>query len=146
MGNFMLWGPLLALLGIATYTDLKWRIIPDNLALGGLTYYLLLRLFYADQPYVYYLLGILAGSGVLYIFAVIVPGAFGGGDIKLMAVVGAALGWELSIIFLILTLLGPCLYTTAYVSLSKMGRKGTIPLAPFILLAGIMILSLKLTL
>ncbi|WP_270620084.1 prepilin peptidase [Paenibacillus macerans] len=136
MGILMLWGPLLVLLGIATYTDLKWRIIPDKLVLAGLTYYLLLRLFYADQPYVYYLLGIVTGSGLLYVISLIVRGAFGGGDIKLMAVIGVALGVQLTLIFLIFMLAGAFLYSLIFIRRSK-GIK--IPLAPFFLMSSILI-------
>ncbi|WP_197260198.1 prepilin peptidase [Paenibacillus dendritiformis] len=134
MGNFMLWGPLFIILGIATYTDLKWRIIPDKLVLAGLIYFLLLRMFYADQSYIYYLLGIATGAGLLYIMALIVRESFGGGDIKLMAVVGVALGWQLAFIFLIFVLVGAFLYALLFIRRSK-GIK--MPLAPFFLVSAV---------
>ncbi|WP_373872233.1 prepilin peptidase [Paenibacillus macerans] len=124
------------LLGIVTYTDLKWRVIPDRLVLPGLIYFLVLRLYYTDQPYVYYLLGIVTGSGLLYVISLIVRGAFGGGDIKLMAVIGVALGVQLTLIFLIFMLAGAFLYSLIFIRRSK-GIK--IPLAPFFLMSSILI-------
>ncbi|MDM5277132.1 prepilin peptidase [Paenibacillus silvae] len=138
MSILLLWGPLLILLGIATYTDLKWRIIPDELIWVGSIYYLLLRLFYSDHPYVYYLFGFLVGAGVLYTFTVIVPGAFGGGDIKLLAVVGAAIGWQESIIFLMILLGTAGLFAIGKILISG-NRNTQVPLAPFFLISYILL-------
>lgn len=136
MKDLLFWGPMFILLGIVTYTDLKWRVIPDRLVLPGLIYFLVLRLYYTDQPYVYYLLGIVTGSGLLYVISLIVRGAFGGGDIKLMAVIGVALGVQLTLIFLIFMLAGAFLYSLIFIRRSK-GIK--IPLAPFFLMSSILI-------
>ncbi len=126
------------MLGIATYTDLRWRIIPDRLLMVGLAYFLVLRFLYADQPYYNYVIGIVAGANVLYLLALIRPGAFGGGDIKLMAVIGAALGWQGSLIFLWLVLGTVGLFVIYKLLLSRMflwkERRLEIPLAPFFLL------------
>lgn len=131
--------PLLVVLGIATYTDLKWRIIPNKLIGLGLTYFLLLRLFYTQHPYTSYLIGILVAAGPLYIMALVKKGAFGGGDIKVMAVVGAALGWHLAFASLVLMLTGAGIYACISYFI-KRTRKDTIPLAPFMLLSNILLL------
>lgn len=133
MNTVLIYIPLITLLGIATYTDLKSRIISDKLNMIGLSYFLILRLFYSDQSYIHYLLGIIVGAGLLYIFAILVPDSFGGGDIKLMAVVGVALGWQQVLLFLIIMLALAWLYA---IGLRWAGySKKTIPLAPFYLVA-----------
>jgi Flp pilus assembly protein protease CpaA len=137
MNTFLVFIPLIILLGIATYTDLQSRVIPDKLSIIGLSYFLILRLFYNDQSYVHYLLGVIIGAGLLYIFAVIIPNSFGGGDIKLMSVVGMALGWQLILLFLIIMLAFALLYA---LGLKWAGyTKKSIPLAPFCLAAMLML-------
>lgn len=140
MNTLLVYTPLIVLLGIATYTDLKSRVIPDKLSIIGLSYFLVLRLFYSDQPYVHYLLGVIVGAGLLYIFAVIIPNSFGGGDIKLMAVVGTALGWQLTLLFLVF-MIGFALLYALGLKWAGYERK-TLPLAPFCQLAALMLWTL----
>lgn len=137
MDWLFVWLPMLIMLGIATYTDFRWRIISDKLIMVGLSYFLLLRLLYANQPYINYLIGIVAGAGVLYVFALFRPGSFGGGDIKLLAVVGAALGWQGSLIFMWLVLGLAGLYAVYRMLLWK-ERRLELPLAPFFLVANLL--------
>ncbi|MDY8116808.1 A24 family peptidase [Paenibacillus polymyxa] len=125
---------MLIMLGIATYTDLRWRIIPDKLVMVGLVYFLVLRLLYADHPYYNYLLGIAAGAGLLYAFALYCPRAFGGGDIKLMAVVGVGFGWQWTLLILLLTLLAIIVYALGILLMKGRRRRRVIPMAPFFLL------------
>ncbi|MFJ2043938.1 prepilin peptidase [Paenibacillus taichungensis] len=124
--------PLFVILIWATYTDIKSRVIPDKLVFIGLCYFLVIRIGYADQPYFHYLLGMIAGAGILYVCALIRPGSFGGGDIKLLAVVGVALGWRQSLLFLCLLLGIAGLYAVSVFLVWK-DRKSLIPLSPFFL-------------
>jgi Flp pilus assembly protein protease CpaA len=39
-------------------------------------------------------LGVLVGGGIVFLVAIVSRGGMGGGDIKLMAMLGAALGWK----------------------------------------------------
>ncbi|WP_068779945.1 A24 family peptidase [Paenibacillus sp. GM2] len=132
MNNLLESIPLIILLGVATYTDLQYRIIPDWLSGIGIGYFLIFRLFHNEQPF-YYLLGVLIGAGLLYVFAVLKPDSFGGGDIKLMAVVGMALGWQQAMLFLIIMLTFAWLFAIAF-KWARGGRK-KLPLAPFYLTA-----------
>lgn len=137
--------PLYVILIWATYTDIKSRIIPDRLVFSGLCYFLVIRIGYADQPYFHYLLGVIAGAGILYICALIRPGSFGGGDIKLLAVLGAALGWQKSLIFLCLLLGIAGLFATIGLLISR-NNKRQIPLAPFFLTTFLLIYLFKVNL
>lgn len=133
MNNFLESILLIALLGMATYTDVRWRVIPDWLSGIGIGYFLIFRPFHSEQPFYYYLLGVLIGAGLLYVFAVLKPDSFGGGDIKLMAVVGMALGWQQAMLFLIFMLTFAWLFAIAF-KWARDGRK-KLPLAPFYLTA-----------
>jgi leader peptidase (prepilin peptidase) / N-methyltransferase len=99
-------GPRLALLPAAVFAlallaialiDLDFRIIPDELSVGGLIVGLAARGFTVDGVLAG-LVGALVGMGSLYLVALgyrKVTGieGLGGGDIKLAGMIGAFLGW-----------------------------------------------------
>ncbi len=82
-----------------TFIDLDHQIIPDVISLPGIVAgfacsFLLPGLAWSDS-----LLGILAGGGSLYLVAVLYElvakrEGMGGGDIKMLAMLGAFLGWQ----------------------------------------------------
>jgi Flp pilus assembly protein protease CpaA len=81
--------------------DLRIRIIPDIITLPGLAYALGLAAVSAWDPTVIEAgFGALVGGGVVLLVAIVSRGAMGGGDIKLMAMLGAALGWRGALIVL----------------------------------------------
>jgi len=131
----LIWIPLFIVLIMATVTDLKTMTISNRLTRNGLFYFLLIRLMWALLPYTDYLVGVLVGAGFLWLINVIHPNTIGGGDIKLMAVVGAALGWQMTIPFLAILFLSSWIFVAVYRHLK---RKTIVrfPLAPFFLLSG----------
>lgn len=75
--------------------DLRIRIIPDVITLPGLAYALGLAAVAVRSPTVIEAgLGALVGGGVVLLVAIVSRGGMGGGDVKLMAMLGAALGWR----------------------------------------------------
>ena len=87
--------PLFAALALVVVLDLRIRIIPDVITLPGLVYALGLAAVSARTPTVIEAgLGALVGGGVVLLLAIVSRGGMGGGDIKLMAMLGAALGWR----------------------------------------------------
>ncbi|HEX9703691.1 MAG TPA: prepilin peptidase [Gemmatimonadales bacterium] len=86
------------LLGIAI-TDARHYIIPDEFSWGGLVLGLLVSLAGGGAAFLQSVLGAAAGFALLY--AVAMAGqwlfgeeAMGGGDIKMMAMVGSFVGWK----------------------------------------------------
>jgi len=81
-----------------TFIDLDNRIIPDELSLGGLAAGILLS-FLPGGDWKGSLIGGLLGGGILFATAYQYEKAtgregMGGGDIKLIAMIGAFLGWK----------------------------------------------------
>lgn len=92
---------------IITFIDLKEEIIPDTLSLPFMAIGFLLSFFLKDLTPVNSLLGILVGGGSLLLIAaagsyLFKREAMGGGDIKLAAMVGSFLGWQLTLLSLFL--------------------------------------------
>ena len=89
---------LTLLLAIAV-TDARFYIIPDELSLGGAALGLVLSLFPGGPALLDSLIGAVVGGTVLWVVAIVGTWAFkkdamGGGDIKMLAMVGAFLGWR----------------------------------------------------
>lgn len=89
---------LTLLLAIAV-TDARFYIIPDELSLGGAVLGLVLSLLPGQPSIVEAVIGLVVGGGVLWIVAIVGTWAFrkeamGGGDIKMLAMIGAFLGWK----------------------------------------------------
>ncbi len=99
-------GPRLALVPAAVFAlalvavaliDFDFRIIPDEISIGGLVLGLLARGFHLPGILAG-LVGVLVGAGSLYLVALAyrrVTGieGLGGGDVKLAGMIGAFLGW-----------------------------------------------------
>jgi Flp pilus assembly protein protease CpaA len=75
--------------------DLRARLIPDVITLPGLVYALGLAAVSGRSPTVIEAgLGVLVGAGIVLLVTIVSRGGMGGGDIKLMAMLGATLGWQ----------------------------------------------------
>ncbi len=123
------------LLGIAM-TDAREYIIPDEFSLGGLVVGLLFSLAAGRAGFGHAVLGAVAGFGLLYLVGVLgtwmlKQEAMGGGDIKMMAMVGAFLGWR-GVLFTIF--LGATVGSLIFVPLSLTGRKRLVPFGVFLAL------------
>lgn len=126
--------PLAAMLCTITISDLLYQVIPNKVNLVGFLYFLALHLFYSPLPFVTYLWGVAAGGGLLLLLAILSRGGMGGGDIKLMAVIGMAIGWKLTLLALFLaSLLGGGIGIVLLL-LKLVSRKEPIPFGPFLAL------------
>jgi len=91
--------PLMVALVCVVFIDLDLRIIPDEISLGGLIYGLLTSFLDPRLDFVGAFLGASVGFGLFYGFAWIYwfltkRSGLGGGDIKLLAMLGAFLGFR----------------------------------------------------
>ena len=80
------------------------------------------------------LLGGVCVSVPMLLLALAVPGAFGGGDIKLMAACGLFLGWRLTVTSMFLALLGGGGYALYLLARKRAGRKTHFSFGPFLCL------------
>jgi len=128
------------LLGIAM-TDVRAYLIPDEFTWGGLVIGLLLSLAGGLAGLGAAALGAAVGFGLLYIVGVVGTWVFkqdamGGGDIKMMAMVGAFLGWR----GVLLTIfLGALLGSLIFVPLTLAGKKKLVPFGIFLALGALVV-------
>jgi len=130
---------------VITFIDIDHQIIPDAISLPGIIVGFIFSFFNPSLAWSDSIFGILLGGGSLYVVAFIYElltkkEGMGGGDIKLLAMIGAFLGWKsiLPIIF-ISSLLG------TIVGIPLMLFKGetskfAIPFGPFLALAAVVYL------
>jgi leader peptidase (prepilin peptidase)/N-methyltransferase len=90
----------LALLIVATFTDLEHMLIPNRLILAGLAGGAVFMLVLPEPGVVSALAGAAVAGGLLLLLAVVSRGGMGGGDVKLAAVIGLFLGLPLGLVAL----------------------------------------------
>jgi len=126
------------LLGIAM-TDARQYIIPDEFSWGGLVIGLLFSLAGGLPGLGTALVGAAVGFGLLWLVGtagtwVFKEDAMGGGDIKMMAMVGAFVGWQ----GVLLTIfLGALLGSLVFVPLLLVGQKKLVPFGIFLSIAAL---------
>ena len=135
--------------------DLEHRIIPDVVSIPGAVIGLLYAglshfLHFAHLPsYVSFAdsaIGVLAGGGSLYLVAFLYGAAtgregLGGGDIKLMAMVGAFLGWKGALFSIFVGSLLGSVVGVAVMIVKKADGKLPIPFGPFLSGAALLYLA-----
>jgi leader peptidase (prepilin peptidase)/N-methyltransferase len=133
--------PVLWLLGavliVVTFIDIDHQIIPNLISLPGIGIGFLCSFIIPWVSWTASLLGILIGGGSLYLVAMAYEWltkkeGMGGGDIKLLAMIGAFLGWKaiLPIIFMS-SLIGSAVGVPLML-LKKADGKLAIPFGPFL--------------
>jgi len=128
-----------SLLIVLTMIDFDHQILPDKLTLGGLIVGLLLSFFRSDITVIYSLAGIMAAGGLLFLIAYLSKGGMGGGDIKMMAMVGSFTG---PIIAVSAVFLGAVIALIAHLPgllSGKTGMKTKLPFGPFLALASFLV-------
>jgi len=93
------WFLFFSTLTVISFIDYDFQIIPDIISLPGIPIFALASIFMGYHPWKDSLAGILVGGGSLYGVAMIYyfvrkEEGMGGGDIKLLAMIGAATGWQ----------------------------------------------------
>lgn len=131
-----------AALIVITFIDFEHKIIPDVISLPGILYGLLAALVLPRITFVESLLGALLGGGSLLLVAgfyylLTKQEGMGLGDVKLLAMMGAFLGWQ-SILFIIMigSITGAAIGVAAMV-IKKKDRKYAIPFGPFLSLGAV---------
>jgi len=140
--NFLVFFIFTAVLIVITFIDLDHQIIPDVLTLPGIPLFFLAAVFLVKVPWKDALIGLLIGGGVLMTIAIVYEfitkrEGMGGGDIKLLAMIGGFFGWQ-SLIFVLLfsSFTGAIIGITAMI-IKKQDTKYAVPFGPFLSAAAV---------
>lgn len=135
----------LAGLVVVSFIDLDHQIIPNAVTLPGIPLGLLAGFLVGAPPVLDRLIGALAGAGFLYLvlyYGGIFYGqeAMGEGDLNLIAMIGAFLGWRAVVI----TILAGCLLGATVgvglIALRRLSRRQHIPFGPFLAVGAVVAL------
>jgi leader peptidase (prepilin peptidase)/N-methyltransferase len=152
--DFFFYALLVCNLIIAIFVDIRYRIIPDEVSLGGIVIGFILSsikgfnlhpFIWSFKPMLNSFLGIIVGGGIIYLsgflfdliyFKILkrppIQGeteSMGGGDVKLLAMIGAFLGWQKAILTFFLAPLFGALIGIINLIVKK---DHTIPYGPFL--------------
>jgi leader peptidase (prepilin peptidase)/N-methyltransferase len=131
-----------AALIIITFIDLDYQIIPDIISIPGIFLGIGASFFIPTMSWFESLFGILIGGGFLLLVAIgykWLTGreGMGGGDIKLLAMVGAWLGWKAIPFILFSSSLIGVLIGGGTGLMKKRGLRSRIPFGPFLSISSI---------
>jgi leader peptidase (prepilin peptidase)/N-methyltransferase len=142
------WTPLLAVRSlfaaamVALFViDLEHRLLPDLITLPGIVAGLLASMFlppgFRDA-----LIGILAGGGVLWAigeayYRYAGEEGMGGGDVKMLAMIGAFLGWQQVLITLVFSSIAGALIGIIVLAIKRGGMKYALPYGTFLAIAAL---------
>lgn len=135
--QFFIYALLCTSLIIIAFIDLEYKIIPDVITLPGIIIGLTLSL---TMPYITVInsiKGLLIGGGLFYAITILSRGGMGGGDIKLIAMVGSFLGWKNVLLTIFLGSFFGSIVGIVLIILKKKNRKDMVPFGPFLSLGAI---------
>jgi leader peptidase (prepilin peptidase) / N-methyltransferase len=135
---------------IATFVDFEIQEIPDEVSLGGLVAGIIISIAFPSvlnestrwHGFLNSFLGALAGGGMIYAMGMLGEFAFkkeamGGGDVKLLAMIGSFLGWKMTILTFFIA---PAFGAVVGIILKIKEGKETIPYGPYLSLGAIVLI------
>ena len=138
----VIYAALFSALLVVSYIDLDHQIIPDVITLPGIGLGVLAAVTVLPIGFLDSVLGLLVGGGVLLGLAWISPYLFGkegmgGGDIKLLAMIGAFLGWKPVVLTMLIGAIVGALVGATLITLKVLRRDQYLPFGPFLALGAI---------
>lgn len=135
----------LCALVVVTFVDLEHQIIPHAVTLPGIPLGLIGSLITLDPSPRDAAAGALIGAGLVYLFAVYAEVAFqresiGGGDVNLLAMIGAFLGWRLMLVSFVFAIGASACLSLGLIATRVLTRKDQIPFGPFLALGAVVTL------
>ena len=122
---------------VVSYIDLDYQIIPDAITLPGIALGVVAAVMALPIGLLDSVLGLLLGGGVLFSLAWASPYLFGkegmgGGDIKLLAMIGAFLGWKPVLLTMLIGAILGAIVGVALIALKVLRRDQYLPFGPFL--------------
>ncbi len=132
----------ITILLIISFIDIDSKTIPDMITIPGIPLFFFASFALPKVTYIDTILGILAGGGSLFIVALTYylltkKEGMGGGDIKLLAMIGAIIGWK-GVVFTVFIASAVGTFTGLLMMLcTKSSIKMAVPFGPFLSIGAI---------
>ncbi|HIA14863.1 MAG TPA: prepilin peptidase [Nitrospirales bacterium] len=136
---------LLSTLIVVTFIDLDHQIIPNEITFPGMPLGLIAAATVLPISWLDSLIGLLCGGGVLFFVVWISPYIFrregmGMGDVKLLAMLGAFLGWKATLLTLLLGSFSGAVVGGGLMATKLIKHSEPIPFGPFLALGAVLAL------
>ncbi|WNB91832.1 prepilin peptidase [Bacillus sp. NEB1478] len=128
---------LIFLSSIIFVSDLLYFIISDKVLIVFFVWFFALLFFMEYRGWIDAIGGGLFGFLFLFILAVVSKGGIGGGDIKLMGVIGLVLGFQGTYFTLMIASITGVLVAIVGLVLKKYNRKTAIPFGPYLVIGAL---------
>jgi len=130
---------------VVSFTDLDHQIIPNAITLPGIPLGFLLGVLTGEPPVLDRIIGALTGAGFLYLvlfYGGVFYGqdAMGEGDLNLIALIGAFLGWRAILVTILVACLSGSAVGLGLIALRRLGRREHMPFGPFLCLGAVVAL------
>jgi leader peptidase (prepilin peptidase)/N-methyltransferase len=139
---YLIYLAFFASLLLVSFIDLPHRIIPDVISLPGIVIGLVISFLHPQLSIKDSLIGALLGGGILYVVAsgyrlVTKREGMGGGDVKLLAMIGAFIGWK-GVLFTVLcsSFIGSIVGVILMI-IASADSKYAVPFGPFLSLGAV---------
>ncbi len=122
---------------VLSFIDFDHKILPDVLTLPGIALGWLLSFLPGGISWIDSLIGLVAGGGALWVVATVyekITGreGLGGGDIKLLAMIGAWMGWIPLPLIVLMSSLSGAVIGSVFILSGGRGARTQIPFGPFL--------------
>jgi leader peptidase (prepilin peptidase)/N-methyltransferase len=127
-----------------SFIDLDYQIIPDVISIPGIGAGFAAALLLGQISWVDSLAGIAAGGGSLYLVGIGYKSltgkeGMGFGDVKLLAMIGAWMGWRPLLLTILISSLSGAVIGTAFLLFSGQSARSRIPFGPFLSLGALVV-------
>lgn len=127
---------------VITFIDLAHQIIPDVITLPGIPISLIAASTMLPTGWVNSLEGLLLGGGLFYLIAwgsllLLKKEGMGGGDIKLVAMIGALLGWQELLLAIFSASIAGSAVGLLLIGTNLRSREDPIPFGPFLVVGAL---------
>ncbi|HHW02639.1 MAG TPA: prepilin peptidase [Thermoanaerobacterales bacterium] len=129
---FFKYSLLFSILIVVCFIDMENQIIPDEIIIVGLLAGIIFSSVDKQNLLRDYIPGAMIGSGIILLIVILSRGGMGGGDIKLMAVIGIFLGWRKALLTLFISFILGGIFAFFLLITRKKGMKDTVPYGPFL--------------
>jgi len=130
---------------VITFIDLEHQIIPHVLTLTGIPVFAVLAVVFRQMAISDVFFGIMTGAGSLYFVAVYYEAltgreGMGGGDVNLLAMLGAFFGWQALLLLLLVASFAGAVVGIAIMLIKGRDMKYAVPFGPFLAFSAVVYL------